>query len=95
MPVGGEFVAIGGHLHDGGKKLVLTREATGAEVFTSRALYERRRVPWYLTGMTSFAGVPGKPVAAGETLRLTAVYSTSRRWDDVMGIMVAMLAPAP
>jgi hypothetical protein len=41
------------------------------------------------------AGVPGKPVAAGETLQLTAVYSSSHRWDDVMGIMVGMLAPGP
>jgi hypothetical protein len=43
--------------------------------------------------VTAFAGVPGKPVAAGEALQLTAVYSSSHRWDDVMGIMVGMLAP--
>jgi hypothetical protein len=93
MPIGGQFVALGGHLHDGGRKIVLSRAATGQEVFTSRARYELRRRPWYLTGMTAFAGVPGKPVAAGETLQLTAVYSSSRRWDDVMGIMVGMLSP--
>jgi hypothetical protein len=43
--------------------------------------------------VTAFAGVPGKPVAAGEALQLTAVYSSSHRWDDAMGIMVGMLAP--
>jgi hypothetical protein len=94
MPVGGEFVAIGGHLHDGGKKLALVRTAGGEEVFTSRARYDLPRRPWFLTRMTSFSGTPGKPVSAGETLLLTAVYSAKRRWKDVMGIMVGMLAPS-
>ena len=74
---------------------MLSRSATGEEVFASRARYGLRKRPWYLTGMTAFSGVPGKPVAAGETLQLTAVYSSSHRWDDVMGIMVGMLAPGP
>jgi hypothetical protein len=94
MPLGGEFVALGGHLHDGGKKLVLARAATGEEVFTSRARYDLGRRPWFLTRMTSFSGTPGKPVSAGESLVLTAVYSAKRRWEDVMGIMVGMLAPS-
>lgn len=94
MPVGGELVAMGGHLHDGGKKIVLSREADGEEIFTSRARYDLARRPWFLTRMTSFSEAPGKPVAAGETLRLTAVYSAKRRWEDVMGIMVGMLAPS-
>ena len=45
--------------------------------------------------MTSFAGVPGKTVAAGDTLLLTAVYNSAKRWTDVMGIMLGMLVPAP
>ena len=94
MPVGGEFVTLGGHLHDGGKKLVLSDAATGEAVFTSRARYDLRRRPWFLTRMTSFSGAPGIPVSAGEELLLTAVYSAKRRWVDVMGIMVGMLAPS-
>ncbi len=95
MPVGGELVALAGHLHDGGIKLTLTDVRSGGRVFVSRARYERPKRPWYLTSMTSFAGVPGKRVHAGDTVRLTAVYSTARRWDDVMGIMLGMLVPDP
>lgn len=95
MPVGGELVALAGHLHDGGVKITLTDVASGGRVFVSKALYEKRKRPWYLTRMTSFAGVPGKTVAAGDTLLLTAVYNSARRWTDVMGIMLGMLVPAP
>jgi hypothetical protein len=95
MPVGGAFVAMAGHLHDGGKKISLTRMAAGEGLFTSRARYDRPKRPWYLTRMTGFSGTPGLSVAPGEALQLTAVYSSSRRWDDVMGIMIGMLAPPP
>jgi hypothetical protein len=95
MPVGGELVALAGHLHDGGIKLTLTDVASGDPVFVSRARYEKRKRPWYLTRMTSFAGIPGKPVDAGDALLLTAVYDSRKRWSNVMGIMLGMLVPAP
>jgi hypothetical protein len=95
MPVGGELVALAGHLHDGGIKLTLTDVASGDPVFVSRARYEKRKRPWYLTRMTSFAGIPGKPVDAGDALLLTAVYDSRKRWPNVMGIMLGMLVPAP
>ena len=95
MPVGGEFVAMAGHLHDGGIKLTLTDVGSGEPVFTSKALYEKRKRPWYLTGMSSFSGVPGMQVDAGDALLLTAVYDSTHRWYRVMGIMLGMLVPAP
>jgi hypothetical protein len=95
MPRAGEFIEFRGHLHDGGIKLVLRNDTTGAHLFTSRALYEKERDPWYLTGMTRFSAAPGISVDSGDVLRLTAVYDSSRRWDDVMGIMHGALVPAP
>jgi plastocyanin len=43
--------------------------------------------------MTSWSDAVGIPVAAGETLRLRAVYDNSRPHMRVMGIMIAWLAP--
>ena len=93
MPVDGRFVALGGHLHDGGFELRLRNLATRSTVFTSRALYEAND-PWKLTGMTTFVGVPGKQVRAGQKLRLVATYDSDHTWRDVMGIMLGALAPA-
>jgi hypothetical protein len=93
MPIGGNFVFIGGHLHDGGLKLKLRNITTGTKVFTSTAGYAKEKDPWYLTSMSTFSGVPGVGVSAGNELRLTAVYDSTHRWEDVMGIMVGMLVP--
>ncbi len=45
--------------------------------------------------MTSWSSAAGIPVAAGEKLRLRAVYDNSRPHMRVMGIMIAFLAPGP
>ena len=94
MDASGEFIAFGGHLHDGGLRLALKNLTTDAPVFTSHAIYGREREPWYLTKMTSYSGA-GVPVAAGDELRLTAVYDSTHRWRDAMGIMVGAFVPAP
>jgi hypothetical protein len=97
MPLSGRFVALAGHLHDGGLRLILRNATTGTSIFTSRAVYEYR---WNLTGMTTYANADGIPVAAGDVLELTAIYNDTRdgprdlAWDDVMGIMVGAFVPA-
>ncbi len=93
MPIGGRFVFAGGHLHDGGLQLRLDNATAGTQLFTSEAIHSVPGQPWPLTAMTTFADPDGVPVASGDVLRLTAVYDSSRTWQDVMGIMVAMLAP--
>ncbi|MBW3578076.1 MAG: hypothetical protein KY462_10135 [Actinobacteria bacterium] len=93
MPISGRFVFAGGHLHDGGLQLRLDNATAAAQLFTSDAIHSTPGPPWQLTGMTTFADPDGVPVESGDVLRLTAVYDSSRTWQDVMGIMVAMLAP--
>jgi hypothetical protein len=90
----GRFIAAAGHLHDGGIELRLKNATTSGNIFTSRALYERRpREFWYLTRMTSFVQTPGIAVDEGDRLRLTAVYDGKRRWPSVMGIMLGAFVP--
>lgn len=93
MPEGGRFVSMAGHLHDGGLRLGLDDRTTGTRIFMSRATYGMHHEPWYLTKMGSFSEVPGRPVDAGDELRLSATYDSTHTWKDVMGIMLGMLAP--
>lgn len=93
MPRGGRFVFVGGHLHDGGLRISLDNVTTGRHVYTSNATYGSHHEPWHLTKMSSWSGVPGIEVAAGDKLRLTAVYDSTRAWKDVMGIMGAAFVP--
>lgn len=93
MPLGGRFVFMGGHLHDGGLRLALRNQTTGTRVFTSNARYGMHHEPWYLTRMTSLTSASGPTVRSGDRLLLRAVYDASRSWNDVMGIMVGALVP--
>jgi len=95
MPVGGRFVFLGGHLHDGGLRLSLDNVTAGDRLFTSRPTYGWKSEPWALTKMSTWSGRPGIAVGKGDKLRLTSIYDASRRWNDVMGIMVGALAPKP
>lgn len=94
MHASGNFIALGGHLHDGGLRLVLKNRTTRTHMFTSKAVYGLRREPWYLTKMTSFSGLPGIPVSQGDELELVAVYDATHNWNDAMGIMVGAFVPA-
>lgn len=94
LALGGRFVFLGGHLHDGGLALELTNATTGEELFTSEAVYDEPEEPWFLTGMTTMSDPAGPVIAAGDQLRLTAVYDSSRDRDNVMGIMLGALVPA-
>ena len=99
MPESGRLVAGGAHLHGGGIRLELRNRSCGDRAqFTSRPTWSATHpMPtMHEPGpihMTSFADAGGIPVAAGETLRLRAVYDGSRPHMRVMGIMIAYLAP--
>ena len=43
--------------------------------------------------MSSFSDANGPTVAAGDKLRLIAVYNDSRGWKRVMGIMSGAFVP--
>ena len=100
MPVSGRIVAAGGHLHGGGISLNLSNVTCGASLFTSWPSWGREEPTPLLheggpTQMSSFQSEEGIPVAAGDTLRLTATYDDSLPHTRVMGIMLAYLAPGP
>ncbi len=94
MPQGGQFIAMGGHLHDGGRQLGLFNVTRNEEVFTSKATYKGKTLSdagFDLRKMSTFSGFPGVDVSEGDVLRLTAVYDHSKNWKDVMGIMIGAL----
>jgi hypothetical protein len=93
MRFSGRFVWGGGHLHDGAIKLVMKNVTKGSQMIVSKALYDNRDDPWFLTGTTHYSDSTGFPFDAGDVVRLTAVYDSTRRWKDVMGIMRTMVAP--
>jgi len=92
MPDSGRFVAMAGHLHDGGLKLKLRNVTQRQTVFVSRPTYSKHD-RWDLRTMSSFSDASGPTVAAGDRLRLIAVYNDSRRWKRVMGIMSGAFVP--
>ncbi len=104
LPEGGLLVAGGAHLHGGGLKLVLTDR--NASSCSGRTLFQSDPT-WGLPvikpvmhengpkHMTTFSSAAGIPVAAGDTLRLTATYDNSVPHVRVMGIMLVFLAPQP
>jgi len=96
LPTAGTFVAAGGHLHSGGlwDDLYVDRGKKTAHVFRSTAKYFEPAGPvsWDVT-----LGI-AKPdyrlhVKAGDTLRTTTTYDSTRSWYEGMGIMVAWFAP--
>jgi hypothetical protein len=92
MPDAGRFVAMAGHLHDGGLKLKLRNVTQKQTVFVSRPTYSTHD-RWDLRTMSSFSDSGGPRVGAGDRLRLIAVYDDSRTWKRVMGIMSGAFVP--
>jgi plastocyanin len=100
MPESGRIVAAGGHLHGGGLRLDLRDESCGTRLFTSEPTWGLPLVqpvvhepgPKHMTEVSTADGIP---VAAGDRLRLDAVYDDSRPHTRVMGIMLVFLAPGP
>jgi hypothetical protein len=99
IPESGHFVAGGGHLHGGGVSLdvsntrcgsLFTSYPTWGLVFPRPVLHEPGPMQ-----MTGFADLAGRPVATGDTVRLTARYDNTRPHVRVMGIMILFFAPGP
>jgi hypothetical protein len=99
MPESGRFVAGGGHIHGGGISVdvsdtscgsLFTSYPTWGLVFPRPVLHEPG--PLHMTG---FSDPGGRPVNAGDTLRLTATYDNSRPHVRVMGIMILYFVPGP
>jgi plastocyanin len=102
-PYGGRIIAAGGHVHGGGKSLTLSRPRCGSRpVASSKPAWGMPSHPFYnvrpilhepgpiaMSGWTSQRGIP---IAAGETVRLTAQYDNERPHTRVMGIMGAYFA---
>ncbi|MGH2997489.1 MAG: cupredoxin domain-containing protein, partial [Gaiellaceae bacterium] len=96
----GRLVAGGGHLHGGGVRLELRNRTCGGTPFTSLPTWGGPKPKPLLhepgpTKMSQFTSAAGIPVAAGQTLRLAAVYDNDRPHTRAMGIMLLFLAPAP
>ncbi len=99
LPFGGVLVAGGGHVHGGGLSLDVADTSCGS-LFTSYpswggieptpVMHEPGPV-----AMTGFSDPAGRPVRAGDTLRLTATYDNARPHVRAMGIAILFLAPAP
>jgi plastocyanin len=103
-PDTGRLVAGVGHLHGGGKRVVLSQPRCGNRpLFDSRPLWGRPAHPYYRVrpllhepgpiSMTQFTSGQGIPVQAGERLRLTATYDDRLPHTRVMGIMVLSFVP--
>ena len=97
MPESGRFVAAGGHLHGGGVSLDISDLSCGS-LFTSYPTWGLTEVRPVLhepgpMQMTTFADAAGRPVSAGDTLRLTARYDDSKPHVRVMGISILYFAP--
>ena len=98
MPESGVFVAGGGHLHGGGLRLELQNVSCGTTPFTSLPTWGGPEPKPLLhepgpAKMSSFTSPAGIPVAAGERLRLAAVYDNDRPHTRAMGIMLLYFAP--
>jgi hypothetical protein len=104
MPKAGRLVAAGGHVHGGGRALVLRRpECPNSEIYTSRPVWGGKNHPFYKVRpvlhepgpihMTAFQSARGVPLAAGEKVVLESRYDASRPHTRVMGIVIAFVAP--
>jgi plastocyanin len=98
LPESGRIVAGGAHLHGGGVRLELRNATCGTAPFVSRPTWGGP-VPRPIlhepgpTHMSQFTSAEGIPVAAGQTLRIAAVYDNARPHTRAMGIMLLFVAP--
>ena len=106
MPVAGRIVAIGGHLHGGSHALVTSQPACGNRTLAvNDPTYAAPEDPLYAVRPLLHEPDPkriswsqwsdGWAVAAGERLKVTALYDASRPHMRVMGIAHVYLAPDP
>jgi hypothetical protein len=84
----GNVVAVGGHLHNDGRKISATNETTGGTICTSRASYGSHGTEVMLDGMGTCARDPLAHISAGDVIRLHSEYNSPTVQSDVMGIML-------
>ena len=106
MPVSGRIVAVGGHLHGGGRRLVLSQPGCGNRpLFVSKPTYAPAGDPLYRVkpllhepdpkDMSWFQSGTGWAVRKGDALRVSAEYDGHRPHMRVMGIAHVYVAPDP
>jgi plastocyanin len=98
-PQSGVFVAGGAHLHGGGISVDVSDRSCGS-LFTSYPVWGGTEPQPVMhepgpVAMTGFADPIGRPVRAGDTLRITATYDDSAPHVRVMGIAILYFAPRP
>ena len=99
MPESGRFVAGAAHLHGGGLSLDISDATCGSSLYTSYPTWGGvepipiMHEPGPLA-MTQFSDGYGRPVRAGDVVRITAAYDNARPHMRVMGIALLFLAPA-
>ncbi len=98
MPRSGRIVAGGGHMHGGTIRLELRNATCATTPFVSEPTWGGPQPKPLLhepgpAKMSSFTSAEGIPVAAGQKLRLAAVYDNDVPHTRAMGIMI--LYPAP
>lgn len=104
MPESGYIVGGGGHVHGGARKLTITEPECGdRRIGESVPTWGNPDHPFYNVrpvlhepgpiAMSGFQSADGIPVAAGERLRLNALYDNSLPHVRVMGISVIYLDP--
>jgi plastocyanin len=97
LPVGGRIVAMGGHLHGGGRGLTVSQpECGGRPIYTARPTYATADDPLYAikpllhepdpTHISWAQSATGWNAPAGHRLRVTAAYAAERPHMRVMGI---------
>jgi hypothetical protein len=104
MPVSGRIVAIGGHLHGGSTGLITSQPACANRTLAVNApTYAMPEDPLYAVRPLLHEPDPkriswsqwsdGWKVAAGDKLKVTALYDAARAHMRVMGIAHVYLAP--
>jgi hypothetical protein len=88
-PWTGVAVAVGGHLHDGGKDITVRRDATGQIGCQAIAKYDEPQPMDFPSSIT--ACMIHSTVTAGEKYTVTARYDNSMPHTAVMGIMLAYI----
>jgi plastocyanin len=97
IPRDGRIVAVGGHLHGGGRDIALTQpRCSNRTLVTSKPTYGTPRDPVYAVkpllhepdprNITWWQSATGIPVRRGETLRVVARYRDDFPYMRVMGI---------
>ena len=103
LPVSGRVVAVGGHLHGGGRIIGLSQPGCGRVLAVSWPTYAPAGDPLYSVrpllhepdpkNMSWVQSATGWAVHAGEPLRVIARYDGQRMHTRVMGIAHVYIAP--